>query len=107
LIAKPPERIHAKIFWAILAAQVPALPAADPESAASVSVDVVAASASGLGPQISPAAAGWQIARVARARSETEIAGMVARVAQQRWLGALGQARVNVLQVNLRLDDKW
>ena len=66
------------------------------------------ASASGLDPHISPAAAQFQLARVARARgrSEGEIAGFVAQATEGRQFGVLGEARVNVLRLNLALDAR-
>jgi potassium-transporting ATPase KdpC subunit len=71
-----------------------------------VPVDLVTTSASGLDPDISPAAAEYQVARVAKARgvSVAEIRAAVARHTQQPFLGFLGQARVNVLELNLDLD---
>jgi len=70
-------------------------------------VDLVTASASGLDPQISPAAADYQIARVARARKLPEDA--VRKLVEQytkagAWMGLLGDATVNVLELNLALD---
>jgi K+-transporting ATPase ATPase C chain len=71
-----------------------------------VPVDLVTTSASGLDPHISPAAAEFQIPRVARERhvSETELRAMVARHTEGRQFGFLGEARVNVLELNLELD---
>lgn len=71
-----------------------------------VPVDLVTTSASGLDPQISPAAAEFQIPRVARERhmSETDLRAMVARHTEGRQFGFLGEARVNVLELNLELD---
>ena len=81
--------------------------AADPTNTAPVPVDLVTASASGLDPQISPAAADYQVARVARARKLPEEA--VRKLVQQytkagAWMGILGDATVNVLELNLALD---
>lgn len=87
-------------------ARVEALKAADAESAAPVPVDLVTASASGLDPHISPAAAQYQAARVARVRGlpADAVKALIVRHTEGRILGVLGEARVNVLELNLDLD---
>ncbi len=86
--------------------RIAALQAADPSQTAPIPVDLVTASGSGLDPHISPAAAAWQAPRIARLRglSEVEVAKLITSHTQARQLGVLGEARVNVLQLNLALD---
>ena len=88
--------------------RIDALHAADPGNSAPVPVDLVTASGSGLDPEISPAAAQYQLSRVARVRSlaEPEVAKLVAMATEGRQLGLLGEPRVNVLRLNLMLDGK-
>jgi K+-transporting ATPase ATPase C chain len=87
-------------------ARVEALRAADPDNTAPVPVDLVTASASGLDPDISPAAAQYQAARVARVRGMplSEVQSLIDRNTQKPLLGFLGEARVNVLALNIALD---
>jgi K+-transporting ATPase ATPase C chain len=87
-------------------ARVEALRAADPGNTAPVPVDLVTASASGLDPDISPAAAKYQAARVARVRGVPieQVNALIASNTQAPLFGLLGESRVNVLSLNVALD---
>jgi len=86
--------------------RVKALREAHPGNTAAVPADLVTASASGLDPDISVAAAEYQVARVAKARgmSAESVRGLVSRTTDGRTLGLLGEPRVNVVKLNLALD---
>lgn len=89
-------------------ARLDALKRADPGNRAPVPVDLVTASASGVDPDISLAAAEYQAARVAAARKlpEQQVRALIERHRQDPVLGFLGEPRVNVLALNLALDGK-
>ena len=87
--------------------RISALHDADPTNTAPIPVDLVTSSGSGLDPEISPAAAAYQIDRVAKARklSPNDVDALVQRATSGRQFGILGEARVNVLKLNLALDE--
>lgn len=87
-------------------ARIDALHAVDPDNAAPIPVDLVTASGSGLDPDISVAAALYQLPRVARERglTETQVRALVEANTSGRQFGLLGEQRVNVLALNLALD---
>ncbi|KAG0753627.1 hypothetical protein G6F22_021374 [Rhizopus arrhizus] len=88
-------------------ARIAALKAADPENPTPVPVDLITASGSGLDPHISPAAASYQAARVARARHlpREQVDALIQANTEKPWLGVLGDPVVNVLMLNLALDQ--
>ena len=91
------------------AAESKRLRAENPEAPGLVPVELVAASASGLDPHLSPTAALWQVPRVARARGleQARVEAVVGEYAEGRDWGFLGEPRVNVLLLNLALDRQF
>ena len=87
-------------------ARIAALKAADPTNTTAIPVDLVTSSGSGLDPDISIAAAKYQVPRVARVRglSQEVVLSLVEKYTQGRTLGIFGEPRVNVLELNLALD---
>jgi K+-transporting ATPase ATPase C chain len=91
-----------------VAERIKVLRSADPTNTHSIPVDLVTTSASGLDPHISPAAAEFQVARVAKARHlpKEKLRELVKRYTEARQWGILGEARVNVLRLNLALEGR-
>lgn len=89
----------------VVKARIEALQAADPDNKAAIPVDLITASASGLDPHISPAAAEYQVGRVARTRNidPKKLRELVESHAENRQWGLFGESRVNVLKLNLAL----
>jgi len=91
----------------VVQSRVQALREADPENNAKIPVDLVTASGSGLDPHISPAAAEFQVRRIANARGleEEKVRILLSKYTEGRQFGILGEPRVNVLELNLALDE--
>ena len=92
-----------------IAADVGRLRAENPQADPAVPIELVTTSASGLDPHLSPAAAEWQVARVAAARGvpPAEVRALVHARTEERTFGLLGEPRVNVLLLNLDLDRRF
>ena len=97
-----------RVLYNQVQARIEALHTADPTNTRPVPVDLVTASGSGLDPHISPAAAYYQVDRVAAARGLTgeAVRTLVETHIEGRTFGLVGEPRVNVLQLNLALDEK-
>jgi K+-transporting ATPase ATPase C chain len=95
-------------LMAAVEARIKALQEAGPGNTAKIPVDLATASGSGLDPHISPAAAEYQVRRVAKVRGlkESAVRPLVARHTQGRWIGMFGEPVVNVLELNLDLDGQ-
>lgn len=94
-------------LMAVVKARITALQAADPDNKAAIPVDLITASASGLDPHISPAAADYQVSRIARLRNinPEKLRELVRSHTERRQWGLFGELRVNVLSLNLALVD--
>lgn len=99
----------AKALADIVAEHSTTLKSANPNESAPIPADLLTSSASGLAPHITPAAAAWQIKRVAMARHipMDELRKLVTDHVEGRELGILGEPRINVLRLNLALDEHW
>ncbi len=95
-------------FLNAVQARIKSLRDADPGNKAPIPVDLVTASGSGLDPHISPAAAEYQVPRIARIRkiTEEEVLSIIRQHTQNRLFGIIGEPVVNVLEVNLHLDGR-
>lgn len=95
-------------YAATIQERVEAVQAANPDASGPVPEDLVTESGSGLDPQISPAAAEYQVPRIAKAtgKSEDEVRSIIEKCTSGRVLGVFGEPTVNVLKVNLMLDGK-
>jgi len=95
-------------LMAAVESRIKALREAEPGNTAKIPVDLVTASGSGLDPHISPAAAAYQIHRVAKARGleDAKVRNIVAKHTGDRCLGVIGEPVVNVLELNLELDGQ-
>ena len=104
--AEMPYNPQAPELDKLIAARVAALRAANPDASASVPVELVTASASGLDNNITPQAAAWQIPRVAKARnlSVEQLTQLIAKYSQQPLVKYIGQPVVNIVELNLALD---
>ncbi|WP_050698273.1 potassium-transporting ATPase subunit KdpC [Anaeromassilibacillus senegalensis] len=94
-------------YQALVRERIEKLRAANPDmDETAIPVDLVTCSGSGLDPHISPAAAEYQVPRLAKANqiTEDEIRAMIRECTDGKWLGLFGEETVNVLEVNLRLD---
>ena len=93
-------------YQALIAERVQAMRAANPAAGQEVPEELVTGSGSGLDPDISPAAALYQVPRIAAAsgRSEAQVRDIIGQYTEGRFLGVFGEPRVNVLKVNLALD---
>ena len=97
-------------YEALVAERVEKLRAANPDmEEIAIPVDLVTCSGSGLDPHISPAAAEYQVARIAKANdvTEDEVRAIIEKCTDGRFLGLFGEETVNVLKVNLMLDGIW
>ena len=90
-------------------AEITRLRSENPGAPGPIPVELVTASGSGLDPHVSPDAARWQVPRVAGARGVPlgEVDALLASQTEGRWLGFLGEPRVNVLRLNLELDRRF